>query len=215
MRAARPEMDAGRAEAERLFSEVSRETWARLEALTGLLIKWQKTINLVAPATLPDVWTRHIADSLQLVQLIPAAAKTLVDLGSGGGFPGLVIAAARPELHVHLIESDQRKSAFLREAARAIRVQATVHNQRIESALAAWPHGADVITARALAPLDELLGLAAPLLIAGAAGIFPKGREIKEELAQAEKTWALRYELVPSRTSPDSSVVVVSGLTPR
>jgi 16S rRNA (guanine527-N7)-methyltransferase len=207
--------DGGRAEAKRLSPSVSRETWARLEAFIGQLEKWQKTINLVAPGTLPGVWTRHVADGVQVAELVPAGAKTVVDLGSGGGFPGLVVAAMRPDVHVHLIESDQRKSAFLREAARAMRVPATVHNARIESALAAWPHGADVVTARALSPLPTLIGLALPLLKAGTVGIFPKGREIKEELAEAEKLWTLNYALVPSRTDPEARLVVVTGLTPR
>ena len=208
-------MGQERAEAERLFPQVSRETWARLEALTELLVKWQKTINLVSPSTLPQVWTRHVADSLQVAELVPAGAKTVVDLGSGGGFPGLVIAAARPDTYVHLIESDQRKAAFLREAARAMRVPVSVHNQRIESALDSWPHGADAVTARALAPLKELLGLAAPLLKAGTVGIFAKGREINEELAQAEAVWNLNHEMIPSRTEDGARLLVVSALTPR
>ena len=215
MPAARPEMDQDRAAAQRLFPEVSRETWERLEALTGLLAKWQKTINLVSPSTLPHVWTRHVADSLQTAELVPAGASTVVDLGSGAGFPGLVIAAARPDVYVHLIESDQRKCAFLREAARAMRVPVAVHNQRIESALESWPHGADAVTARALAPLTQLLGLAAPLLKAGTVGIFAKGREIQEELASAGADWQIACDLVPSRTEDGARLLVVSALTPR
>ena len=211
-------LKAGRAAAQELFPDVSRETWARLDVLVAQLLKWQKTINLVAPKTLPEVWMRHVADSLQVAALIPPGARIVVDLGSGGGFPGLVIAAVlkdRGGAEIHLIESDQRKAAFLREAARAMGVPATVHNARIESALSDWPHGADVVTARALAPLKDLIALAEPLLKAGAPGIFPKGRESLEELAQAEAVWTLDANLVPSLTDPEARVVVVSGAAPR
>lgn len=211
-------LKVGRAAAQKLFPDVSRETWARLETLVALLLKWQKTINLVAPKTVPEVWTRHVADSLQVAALIPPDARIVVDLGSGGGFPGLVIAAVlkdRDGAEIHLIESDQRKSAFLREAARAMAVRAKVHNARIESALSDWPPGADVVTARALAPLKDLIGLAAPLLKAGTPGIFPKGRESLEELAQAEAVWTLDARLVPSLTDPEARVVVVSAVKPR
>lgn len=212
------EKDAGRAEAEALFPDVSHETWARLDVLVSLLIKWQKTINLVAPKSLGEVWIRHVADGLQVFEAAPKDALIFVDLGSGGGFPGLVIAAAaveRPGAHVHLVESDQRKCAFLREAARAMKVPLTVHNARIESALAAWPHGADVVTARALAPLDKLIGLAAPLLKAGTAGIFPKGQDVVSELTEATKSWTISYSLKPSRTESSGRLVVVYGAAPR
>jgi 16S rRNA (guanine527-N7)-methyltransferase len=207
-----------RGEAEALFPDVSRETWARLDVLVTQLLKWQKTINLVAPKTLDEVWTRHIADGLQILDVAPASAKVFVDLGSGGGFPGLVLAAAlaeRPGAHVHLIESDQRKSAFLREAARAMQVPATVHNARIESALAGWPHGGDVVTARALAPLKKLIDLAYPLLKAGTIGIFPKGQDVESELTEATKYWSLSSKLVPSRTEAAARLAVVSAVTKR
>lgn len=211
-------MSADRLEAERLFPKVSRETWARFEVLAALLPKWQKTVNLVAPKTLTEVWTRHIADSLQVGELLPPEARAVVDLGSGGGFPGLVLAAAladRPDAHVHLIESDQRKAAFLREAARAMKVPATVHNARVEAALADWPHGADAITARALAPMKKLIDLAYPLLKAGTVGIFPKGQDVESELTEATKYWSFSCELVPSRTETTARIAVVSAVTPR
>lgn len=207
-----------RAKAEALFPDVSRETWARLDVLVAQLLKWQKTINLVAPKTLDEVWTRHVADGLQIIDIAPASAKIFVDLGSGGGFPGLVLAAAlaeRPGAHIHLIESDQRKSAFLRESVRAMKVPATVHNARIESALAAWPHGADIVTARALAPLKKLTELAYPLLKAGTVGIFPKGQDVESELTEATKYWSLSCELVPSRTEEAARLAVVSEVRPR
>lgn len=207
-----------RKQAEALFPDVSRETWERLDILVAQLLKWQKTINLVAPKTLDEVWTRHVADGLQILDVAPSSAKVFVDLGSGGGFPGLVLAAAlaeRPGAHVHLIESDQRKSAFLREAARAMRVPATVHNARIESALAAWPHGGDVVTARALAPLKKLIELAYPLLKVGTVGIFPKGQDVESELTEATKYWSLSSKLVPSRTEGAARLAVVSEVRPR
>jgi 16S rRNA (guanine527-N7)-methyltransferase len=212
------DLASDRAEAEALFPDVSRETWARLDVLVAQLLKWQKTINLVAPKTLDEVWTRHVADGLQILDIAPASAKIFVDLGSGGGFPGLVLAAAlaeRPGAHIHLIESDQRKSAFLRESARAMQVPATVHNARIESALAAWPHGADIVTARALAPLKKLTELAYPLLKAGTVGIFPKGQDVESELTEATKYWSLSCELVPSRTEEAARLAVVSEVRPR
>ncbi len=213
-----PAGDRGRTEAVRLFPDVSRETFERLDKLVAGLDKWQKTINLVAPATLKEVWLRHIADSLQVAALIPPDARIVVDLGSGGGFPGLVVAAAladREGAHVHLIESDQRKAAFLRETARAMAVPVSVHNARIESALAAWPHGADIVTARALAPLDRLIGLALPLLTAVTVGIFAKGREINEELTTAQSLWAFEHRLVASRLDPEARLVVVSAARAR
>lgn len=207
-----------KAQAQNLFPDVSRETWARLDILVAQLLKWQKTINLVAPKTLDEVWTRHVADGLQILDVAPASAKVFVDLGSGGGFPGLVLAAAlaeRPGAHVHLVESDQRKAAFLREAARAMQVPATVHNARIESALAAWPHRADIVTARALAPLKKLIELAYPLLKVGTVGIFPKGQDVESELTEATKYWSLSSELVPSRTEEAARLAVVSEVRPR
>jgi 16S rRNA (guanine527-N7)-methyltransferase len=211
-------MSADRAKAEALFPAVSRETWDRLTILTERLVKWQRTINLVASKTLDEIWVRHIADGLQVAEVAPAEAKVFVDLGSGGGFPGLVLAAAlaeRPGFHMHLIESDHRKCAFLREAARAMVVPATVHNARIEGALADWTHGADIVTARAVAPLKKLLELAEPLLKSGTVGIFPKGQDVESELTEATKYWTFSCDLVPSRTEASARLVVVSGVTPR
>jgi 16S rRNA (guanine527-N7)-methyltransferase len=207
-----------KARAQALFPDVSRETWARLDVLVASLLKWQKTINLVAAKSLNEIWVRHVADGLQILDIAPASAKTFVDLGSGGGFPGLVLAAAlaeRPGGHVHLVESDQRKCAFLREAARAMKVEVTIHNARIEAALADWPHGGDVVTARAVAPMKKLLELAHPLLKAGMVGIFPKGQDVGSELTEATKCWSFSIELVPSRTESAARMAVVSGVTPR
>lgn len=206
-----------RQQAGELFPDVSRETWERLDIFAAQLLKWQKTINLISPKTKSEVWTRHIADSLQLIALVPDNARIFVDLGSGGGLPGLVLAAAfadRPEAMFHMIESDQRKCAFLREAARAMGVSVKVHNGRIEAVLANWPHGADIVSARALAPLKDLLSLAQPLLKAGM-GLFPKGQDIDSEMEEATKYWAFSGKLVPSRTDSKAGILIVSDLRAR
>lgn len=190
---------------------VSRETAARLDGFVQLLLKWQRTTNLVAPATLSEVWTRHVLDSLQLLALAPQA-RTWVDLGSGGGFPGLVIACAlaeQPGARVHLVESNRKKAAFLREAARRLGVPALVHPRRIEDLVDNLDESADVITARGLAPLRGLLDLAAPLLKTGVIGLFPKGQDVETELTEAAKYWIVEADLIPSLTSAQGRVVVV------
>ncbi|MBA4791317.1 MAG: 16S rRNA (guanine(527)-N(7))-methyltransferase RsmG [Rhizobiales bacterium] len=204
----------GRSAVER---HVSRETMARLDTIADLLTHWQKTINLVAPATLPHLWTRHIDDSLQLLELVPQTSLHWVDLGSGGGFPGLVVAAAlveREGSQVHLVESDTRKAAFLREAARKAGLPVRVHPQRIEQAAPALAAGTQVVSARALAPLPKLLDLAAPFLAEGALGIFPKGKDAESELTAARKGWTLDAELRPSRSDPDARILLVRRATP-
>lgn len=193
-------------------ARVSRETLARLDLLADLLIHWQKTINLVAPASLPHLWSRHIADSLQLVDMAAAESRRWVDLGSGGGFPGLVVAAVlaeRPGAQVHLVESDTRKAAFLREVTRRAALPVSVHPQRIEQVAQGLAPGTDVVSARALAPLPKLLDLAAPFLAAGALGIFPKGKDTQGELTAARKGWTLDVELRDSRSDPDGRVLLV------
>ncbi|MCL8381508.1 16S rRNA (guanine(527)-N(7))-methyltransferase RsmG [Xanthobacter aminoxidans] len=201
--------DAARAAVEGL---VSRETFHRLDLIAELLRKWQKTINLVAPATVPEVWSRHIADSLQLINHVPADAIRWVDLGSGGGFPGLVVAAIlaeRPGADVHLVESDTRKSAFLREAARVAELPVRVHAQRIEQVAQALAPETQVVSARALAPLPKLLELAEPFLSAGALGVFPKGRDAERELTEARKGWTLDCDLRASVSDREAQVLLV------
>ncbi|MGA2124516.1 MAG: 16S rRNA (guanine(527)-N(7))-methyltransferase RsmG [Xanthobacteraceae bacterium] len=191
--------------------DVSRETADRLDGLVALLLRWQRTMNLVAPSTIPVLWTRHIADSLQLVALAPAA-RIWIDLGSGGGFPGLVIACALADVdgaQVHLVESNGKKAAFLREAARHLCLPVVVHHRRIEDFVKAFNQTADVVTARALSPLLDLLGYAQPLINSGAQGLFPKGQDVDAELTQAAKYWNIVATLVPSRTDPRGRVVVV------
>jgi len=196
---------------------VSRETQARLDSLIALFLQWQATTNLVAPSTLPELWTRHIADSLQLLALAPAA-KVWIDLGSGGGFPGLVLACALADTdgaRIHLVESNQKKAAFLREAVRALSLPVQVHAQRIEAFAPAFTGKADVVTARALAPLPRLLADAYPLLKNGARGLFPKGQDVGSELTEAAKYWTIQYELAPSKTSPGSHILIVHSLEKR
>jgi 16S rRNA (guanine527-N7)-methyltransferase len=249
---------------------VSREALRRLELYERLLRQWQKAVNLVAPSTLDDIWQRHFADSAQLLALAPAGVRTWTDLGSGAGFPGLVIAilladappscATRPPPpcgeglgvggastgnvddypppcpspargegktkergggapaartpRVTLIESNARKAAFLREVVRQIgigdRIAVDILSTRIETAAtqASLPRQ-DVVSARALAPLDRLLTLAAPLFAPATVGLFMKGREAAQEIEAARKTWDFNVELVPSRTDPGAHIIVV------
>jgi 16S rRNA (guanine527-N7)-methyltransferase len=190
---------------------VSRETTARLDELAALLLRWQKAVQLVAPSTLPKLWTRHIADSLQIIEHAPAA-KRWIDLGSGGGFPGLVVAIAlkeTPGAIVHLVESDARKAAFLREAARITGAPAKVHAERVESVAERFAGDVEIVTARALAPLARLLELAAPLLSGGARGIFLKGQDVDNELTQAAKFWNITAETFPSRTDSRGRILIV------
>lgn len=203
------EHEPGRAEVQ---AHVSRETFSRLDAVVALLRKWQKTINLVANASLPDVWRRHVADSLQLVNHVPKDVVRWVDLGSGGGFPGLVVAAVlaeRPGAMVHLVESDSRKAAFLREAARVGQLPVEVHAARIEQVAAQLAPGTQVVSARALAALPKLLDYAEPFLAAGAIGLFPKGRDTQRELTEARKGWTLDVDLAPSLSDPEGQIVMV------
>jgi 16S rRNA (guanine527-N7)-methyltransferase len=211
-----PSLAHDRARAQALCAGlVSRETWERLDGLVALLLKWQDATNLVAPSTLPEVWTRHIADSLQLLAIVPDA-RAWIDLGSGGGFPGLVVACAmadHPGAKIDLVESNQKKSAFLREAARVLGVPAIVHARRIEDFVGAPTRSFDVVTARALAPLERLLGYASPLLKTGAVGLFPKGQDVEAELTAASKSWTIETELVPSVTDPLARIVIVRSAT--
>ena len=196
---------------------VSRETVARLDRFAALLLDWHGRMNLIAASTMPTLWTRHIADSLQLLAIAPKARKW-ADLGSGGGFPGLPIACALAEQNsaeVHLIESNKKKAAFLREAVRVTGAPAVVHAERVADFAQASRGELDAVTARALAPLPELLSIAYPLLKRGALGLFPKGQDVEAELTQATKCWTIQASLVPSRTDPKSRVVVIRETKPK
>jgi 16S rRNA (guanine527-N7)-methyltransferase len=197
------------------LTPVSRETSERLDRFVELLLRWQRRTNLVAPSTLPQLWTRHIADSLQLLDLAPQA-RVWVDLGAGAGFPGLVIAIAlcrEPGAMVHLVESNTKKAAFLREAQRLTGAPATVHLQRIEDFAASFQAPVDVVTARAVAPLKSLLDQCFPLLgKSGATALFPKGQHAELELEDAAaqmKSWNMHATLAPSRTDPAGRIVVI------
>ena len=211
-----PDLASDRAQALSLVT-VSRETLARLDRFVELVLRWQKTTNLIAPSTIPEIWTRHIADSIQLLELAPTA-RLWVDLGSGGGFPGIVLACAlaeTPNARVHLVESNQKKAAFLREALRVTGAPGVVHAVRIEDFVQSFAETADVVTARALAPMAEILALASPLLEKGAKGLFPKGQDVEAELTQASKYWNIEAVLSPSKTSQQGHIVLVSRIERR
>ena len=192
-----------------VLSGVSRETRERLNTYADLLRKWQRSINLVGPRTLDDLWNRHFTDSAQLLPLIPPSARVLVDFGSGAGFPGLVLAILGVA-EVHLIESDQRKATFLREVARATGTPVTVHAKRIEQVA---PFPADVVSARALAPLSDLLGFAAPFLHPDSLCLFPKGQMAEDELTAASKTWNINVDRIQSVTDPSATILRVSQVS--
>jgi 16S rRNA (guanine527-N7)-methyltransferase len=204
------------AEAFRAATNVSRETLGRLERYAALLEKWNRAINLVARGSLVDLWRRHMLDSAQLWPLLPTVRgrpRRILDLGSGAGFPGLVLAIMGvPErgAEVHLVESDEKKAAFLREAARIAEAPVILHVQRIES-LAPFP--VDAVTARACAPLPRLLDYAAPFLgnyrpgAAAPLGLFLKGRDIDRELTKVPEKWKMGVDLISSRTDPAARIV--------
>ena len=190
---------------------VSRETKGRLELYVSLLKKWQKAINLVAHSTLDDAWARHIEDSLQLLPHIPEGA-VVADLGAGGGFPGLVLAIARTDLTLHLVESDQRKAQFLRTVSRETGAKAQIHNARVEDVLPSL--SPDVITARGFAPLPVLLDYAWPAVEARSETQFVllKGRQADDEIAQARTAYQFAAQALPSLTEPDAKIVMISAV---
>jgi 16S rRNA (guanine527-N7)-methyltransferase len=173
---------------------VSRETLGRLEAYADLLSRWSPRINLVGRDTLADLWRRHILDSAQLHRFIPSAAQNLIDLGSGAGLPGLVLAILGVP-GIELVEADSRKAAFLREAARVAGAEVTIRPCRIQ---AVPPHPVAIVTARACAPLDRLLDLAAPFLAPGSLCLFPKGERFDKELTLARKAWTMNVSVEQS-----------------
>ena len=197
---------------------VSRETIERLQIYEALLKHWQKGTNLVAPKTLEHIWHRHFADSAQLLALAPEAHKWL-DLGAGAGFPGLVVAictANREDGRVHIVESNARKCAFCREVVRETGCSVEIYEARIES-LGARDKliEADIVTARALAPLDHLFELASPFFGAGAMGLFLKGRRVNQEMEDAAKRWECEAQLHPSVTDSQARIVRIRDLRVR
>ena len=192
---------------------VSRETAQKLHALCDLVKRWNPAINLVAKSTVPDLWQRHLLDSAQLFAYCPSAAKKWLDLGSGAGFPGLVMAIIaaeqRPDLVVTLVESDRRKSVFLGEAVRLLGLSAKIICQRIEDVK---PQGADVLSARALAPLAVLCGYAHIHLTGGGVAVLPKGAQAKTEIDDAQVRWQFDCDSHNSRTDPDAAILILKDI---
>ncbi len=192
---------------------VSRETLDRLEHYAALIQRWTPRVNLVAASTLDSLWTRHILDSAQIFPLAPPTARTWADLGSGAGLPGIVMAILaaekRPALSVHLVESDRRKAVFLRTAIRETGINASVHVARAETL---GPLHADVVSARALAPLDTLLDLAERHLAPEGVALFPKGANWRSEVDTALARRRFRCEDVPSVTAPDAVILKIGDI---
>lgn len=199
------------------LTPVSRETEARLDRYVELLTEWQAKTNLVAPSTLPTLWTRHISDSLQLMALAPTA-RIWADLGSGGGFPGVVLACALAETSgamVHLVERNAKKAAFLREALRITNSPGTVHPADIVDTVDRLSGSVDCVTARAVAPLHQLIGFAEPLVRRGAKALFLKGQDVEAELTEATRYWNIEPNLHSSRTGGNGWVVELDRIERR
>jgi 16S rRNA (guanine527-N7)-methyltransferase len=200
----------------KLPSDVSRETLDRLQAYADVLAKWQAKINLVGAATLPDIWQRHFLDSAQLYPFLPPQTRVVCDIGSGAGFPGLVLAivaeAAGRDIQWHLVESDARKAAFLAEAARVTRIAGAVKIHPVRAEGLAGRMGADVITARAVAPLETLLGYAQPLVKPDGLCLFLKGETVEDELTIARQRWAFLLEKHPSKSDPAGVILAIRGV---
>ena len=209
MRDGRLKADASREEVCGFF-DVSRESCRRLQIYADELGRWQKRINLVGPATLKHLWVRHIADGLQLARLLPQQSRQVIDLGSGSGVPGLVLALGMErDIHIVLVESNAKKAAFLRNVAQKAGVRVRIENRRIEE-LDVAALGCDVhttVTARALAPLPKLLDLAFPMLEKGAQGLFFKGQDVGKELTEATKYWNIRHDVLPSVTDESGAIL--------
>lgn len=180
----------------------------RLTVYAELLARWNRTIRLVSTQDVSAIWSRHIQDSLQLLSLMPRDLDGAIDLGSGGGLPGLVLALASG-VPFDLVESDSRKAAFLTEAAQATGAPVTVHATRIEAARLTPRR---LVTARALAPLPKLLALAAPHLAPGGLCLFPKGQSYDSEIDEARQSWTMTIDTVPSRTSPEARLLLIRDL---
>ncbi|MEG3616936.1 16S rRNA (guanine(527)-N(7))-methyltransferase RsmG [Magnetovibrio sp. PR-2] len=191
--------------------DLDDEVMERLQIYADLLVKWQQKINLVGPDTVPDLWRRHMLDSAQLAPLI-ADGKKVVDFGSGAGFPALVLACLKPRLDIHLIESDQRKCAFMREVKRAAGLSVTIHTERIEKV---ENLEADIVTSRALAPLDKLLSFADMHSLSTGIYLFLKGRRWQDELTAAQKDWNMQVHRHPSRSDSAGMILEISDCRPK
>lgn len=199
------------------LTPVSRETERRLDRYVDLLLEWQAKTNLVASSTLPNLWTRHISDSLQLLSLAPSS-RIWVDLGSGGGFPGVVLACALAETQgamVHLVERNAKKAAFLREALRVTNSPGQVHLADIGYSVDRITGPVDCVTARAVAPLHQLIGFVEPLVRRGAKALFLKGQDVEAELTEATKYWKIKPNLHSSRTGGQGWIVEIDHIERR
>jgi 16S rRNA (guanine527-N7)-methyltransferase len=199
------------------LTPVSRETGERLDRYVDLLLEWQAKTNLVASSTIPNLWTRHVTDSLQLLALAPDA-KVWVDLGSGGGFPGVVLACAladTPRATVHLVERNGKKAAFLREALRVTASPGVVHLAEIRDTVDRIAGPIDCVTARALAPLNQLVAFAEPLVRRGAKALFLKGQDVEAELTETTKYWNIQPRLHPSRGDGQGWIVELDQIERR
>ena len=194
--------------------DVSRETFERLEAYVALLTKWNTAINLVSPSTISQIWSRHILDSAQIYGLAPENPNIWCDLGSGGGLPALVVSIMakdiRPGLSMTCIESDLRKATFLRTVARELDLKLTVRSERIEKA---EPQSADILSARALAPLNALCGFAKRHLKPGGVAIFPKGENYRQEVHEALENWSFQLDTYPSKTHPNAVILKIGEIS--
>ena len=198
---------------EPLGIDVSRESLEKLEIYHALLLKWQKAINLISNKTIDEAWIRHFADTVQIESNVPRETKILVDLGSGAGFPGLILAILRPELDAHLIESDERKCEFLRTVSRETNVDVTVHISRIEDAYNLI--SPDIVTARALADLTTLLNYTQPWVEQNPAlqCVFLKGAQADEELALAQEVFNFEQQKIASRTDPQGCILKLRNIS--
>lgn len=192
----------------RLAPQASREALDKLKLYAARLVEWNEKFNLVAPATIPVLWTRHFLDSAQLVPYLPKGRSTLADMGSGAGFPGLVLAVLTDH-KIHLIESTGKKAQFLSAVAEELKLDVEVHNARIESLRLK----ADIVTARALKALPELLGYANHLIKKESICLFPKGQKLDEELTEAAKWWKFEAEKKPSLSDPSGTVLILRHLS--
>lgn len=181
----------------------------KLKLYVSLLQQWNQRINLIGKSTEEEIWERHILDSARLLPFIPEKARILTDFGSGAGFPGLVLAIMKPELETHLIESDRRKAVFLQEAFRVTETRGIVHAERIEKAI---PWLSDVITARALAPLNRLIEYAQPFRGTECLCLFAKGCKAMNEIEEAKKSWEMDYALYPGAPEAGGFIVVIKGV---
>ena len=200
--------DVSRETLARVGIDVSRETLGRLECYAALLRSWNRAVNLIAHVDEQNIWTRHIADSAQLAPLLSLGAARVIDLGSGAGFPGLVLSLITGA-HFELVEADHRKAAFLAEAARATDAPVRIHAVRVQQARI---DPAPVVTARAFAPLSRLLHLAMPLLRDDGLLLAPKGRNAENELTEAGREWHMQVRRVPSRTAPEATILMLSEI---